>query len=401
MTTDHVEQTDRHWRAAESPSDQTAPRISSAGFWLVVVGASAGGVEAVRDLVGGLGADFPAAVLIVLHTSPSGPSFLAEILERATTLPVSAALDGETLKPGHIYVAVPDRHLLVNDGTIVVSRGPRENRYRPSVDALFRSAAYTHGHAVIGVVLSGMLDDGTSGLWTIKRLGGVGVAQTPSDALFEAMPRSALDNVEVDYVLPARTIGPLLTRLVQAPPPAHQAPVSESAVTDPAMTGLAITGLAMTDLERRRLAVEVRAAAEGNAFKLGLMELGELTPLTCPECHGVLLRVEEGPLTRFRCHTGHAYTASSLAESVTDAVESNLYKAQRSLEEAVMLFRQMEGQQRRAGDQAAAQVLHDKAQRAELFAQQVQVMSSHSLNTRAGDEATSEAQAASQAASPR
>jgi two-component system, chemotaxis family, protein-glutamate methylesterase/glutaminase len=340
--------------------------------WLVVVGASAGGVEAVRDLVGSLGSDFPAALLIVIHTAPTGPNFLTEILERASVLPVSAARDGEPLLPGRIYVAVPDRHLLVDDGEVAVKRGPRENRYRPSVDALFRSAAYTHGHAVIGVVLSGMLDDGTSGLWTIKRLGGVSVVQTPSDALYDSMPRSALDNVEIDYVLPATSIGPLLTRLVQMPPTPHEVSMNDPAPNEPPMS----------ELERRRLEVEVKAAAEGNAFDLGLMNLGELSPLTCPECHGVLLRVEEGRLTRFRCHTGHAYTASSLMDSVADSVESNLYQALRSLEEAVVLFQQMEGHQRGLGDAGAAQAFREKAQRAKLFAQQVQALSSRSLIAR-------------------
>ena len=184
---------------------------------LVVIGASAGGLDAVRALLADLPLDFAAAVLVVIHVSPTGPSFLAQVLGRAGGLPVSEAVDGETLQAGHVYVSVPDRHLLVSRDAVAVRRGPKENRFRPSVDALFRSAAYTHGADVIGVVLSGMLDDGTSGLWTVKRLGGVSVVQTPSDALYDSMPKSALAQVEVDYVLPVADIGRLLCELVGQP----------------------------------------------------------------------------------------------------------------------------------------------------------------------------------------
>ena len=356
---------------------------SEARHWVVVVGASAGGLEAVRELVAGLPADFPAAVLIVIHTSPTGPNMLAEILSRGSALPVSTASDGETLRPGHIYVARPDHHLLLDDGHLAVKRGPRENRYRPSVDALFRSAAYTHGDAVIGVVLSGMLDDGTSGLWTVKRLGGVSVVQTPGDALYDSMPQSALDNVDVDYVLPAPSIGPLLTRLVQDTPGPAEVPMQQGDV--PLSSGPG-SRTALSDTERRRLEIEVQAAAEGSAFELGLMNIGELSPFTCPECHGVLIRFREGRLTRFRCHTGHAYTASSLMESIEHSVESTLYHALRSLEESVMLFRQMERWQRELDDAPAARIFGEKARRAELFARQVQAMSSRPVD--AGAEAT-------------
>ncbi|WP_425144954.1 chemotaxis protein CheB [Deinococcus sp.] len=326
---------------------------------LVVVGASAGGLEAVMDLVADLPAGFAAAVLVVIHTGPSGPSFLAEILNRASVLPVSEAVDGEALRSGHIYVATPDRHLLVQDGAIAVKRGPRENRFRPSVDALFRSAAYTHGAEVIGVILSGMLDDGTSGLWTVKRLGGVSVVQTPSDALYDAMPRSALDHVEVDYVLPVAGIGALLARLVQEPPASLSPPLEQS--------------------EQRRLEVEVKTAAEHDAFELGWMHLGALSPLTCPECRGVLLQVQEGRRTRYRCHTGHAYTATSLRDSLDESVESALYQALRSLEEAAMLFGHLEQQEHALGNGAAAQHFHGRAQQAWQIARQIQAISARTL----------------------
>ena len=370
--------------SSEAFSTQTAAAQAhgEARHWVVVVGASAGGLEAVRELIAGLPADLPAAVLIVIHTSPTGPNMLAEILGRGSALPVSRASDGETLRPGHIYVALPDHHLLIDDGKLAVKRGPRENRYRPSVDALFRSAAYTYGDAVIGVVLSGMLDDGTSGLWTVKRLGGVSVVQTPGDALFDSMPRSALDNVDVDYVLPAPSIGPLLTRLVQDTPSPAEVPMQEVSMQqgDMPLSSGAGSRSALSDTERKRLEIEVQAAAEGSAFELGLMDIGELSPFTCPECHGVLIRLREGRLTRFRCHTGHAYTASSLMESIEHSVESTLYHALRALEESVMLFQQMERWQRELDDAPAARIFGEKARRAELFARQVQAMSSRPVD---------------------
>ncbi|WP_424952955.1 chemotaxis protein CheB [Deinococcus sp.] len=327
---------------------------------VVVIGASAGGLEAVRDLLAELPASFAAAVMVVIHVGASGPSFLAEILGRAGPLPVSEAIDGEPLLAGHVYVSVPDRHLLVQGGRAAVRRGPKENRFRPSVDALFRSAAYTHGPGVIAVVLSGMLDDGTSGLWTVKQLGGVSVVQTPSDALYDSMPRSALAQVEVDYVLPVSNIGRLLSDLVRAPLPDDERPLEDG----------------MDDTERRRLEVEVQAAADEPSSTMEILHLGQLSPLTCPDCHGVLVRVQEGKLIRFRCHTGHAYTASSLALSVSESVERSLYQAMRALEEATLLFGQLEQHHLKQGEPGDARHFHEQSLQALQFSRQIQGMTS-------------------------
>lgn len=186
---------------------------------VVVVGASAGGVEALRELVHGLPADLPASVLVVRHVPPESQSALPRILARSGPLPAAHALDGEELRPARIYVAPADFHMLVEDGRIRLVRGPRENLHRPAVDPLFRSAAAAYGRRVVGVVLTGALDDGTAGLATIKRCGGVAVVQDPADATFSSMPASALRNVRVDHSVPLAGIAPLLDRLVREPLP--------------------------------------------------------------------------------------------------------------------------------------------------------------------------------------
>jgi len=166
-----------------------------------VIGASAGGVEALKSLVTRLPADLPAAICVVIHLPPQGPNLLASILSGLGPLPVDDAVHGAIIQAAHIYVAVPDRHLLIDGNSLRLSRGPKENRFRPAVDALFRSAAYSHGNRVFGVVLTGQLDDGTAGLWAIKDRGGIAIVQSPEEALGTSMPNSALRYVEVDYTL--------------------------------------------------------------------------------------------------------------------------------------------------------------------------------------------------------
>src|SRR5919202_4143414 len=188
-----------------------------AGHDVIVVGASAGGLEALREVVATLPPALPAAVCVVWHMSAESPGLLPEILERAGPLPAAHPEDGEPLQPGRIAVAPPDRHLLLEPGYVRLTRGPKENHFRPAIDPLFRSAAAAYGPRVIGVVLSGALDDGTAGLWTIKDRGGLAVVQDPDDALFAAMPRSALENVDVDARRPVAELGPVLAVLAQHP----------------------------------------------------------------------------------------------------------------------------------------------------------------------------------------
>lgn len=307
----------------------------------VAIGASAGGVEALKDLVASLPPDLPAAVFVVLHISPYVASSLPAILSSAGPIPAIHPRDGAPIEAGVIYVAPPDHHLLVDRNCIAVKKGPKENRFRPSIDALFRSAAYVYGQRAIGVVLSGALDDGTSGLWSIKRLGGISIVQQPNQASFETMPRTALENVEIDYTELATRIGPLLSLLVGTEQE---------------------RGKIMDEYEvSERMAKEVGFAAEGEAFQKGVMTLGGLTPFTCPECHGVLVNITEGKLSRFRCHTGHAYSDSALLEAVMETTGQMLWQVIRSLEEASMLLQHMGQHFQESGHPDRAKLFFTKA----------------------------------------
>jgi two-component system chemotaxis response regulator CheB len=311
---------------------------------IVVVGASAGGVESLRDLVGGLPGDFPGAVFVVLHIPPFQPSSLPQILTRSGPLPAHHPTDGERIQFGQIYVAPPDHHLLIDSGSVAVTKGPKENRFRPSIDALFRSAAYSYGAQVVGVILSGELDDGTSGLWSIKRRGGIAVIQQPSEARFESMPLSALAQVKVDHQVLAHEIGPLMARLT---------------MTQNAQDVQGDEGLG------RRLKTELEIAREGGAFQKGIMEIGELSPFTCPECAGVLVKLKEGGMTRYRCHTGHGYSDSALLEGVMESTGDMLWKVMRSFEEAVMLLRHMAERIQMEGDKSRSEIYLAKSRELE------------------------------------
>ena len=290
---------------------------------IVVVGASVGGVAALLDLVKTLPADFPAPVFVVQHLAPDSPSILPQLLSSVSALPVKHPKNEETVRPGVIYVAPPDHHLLLEDDRVLVARGPKENRFRPSIDALFRSAAYTYGPRVIGVVLTGYLDDGTSGLWSVQRMGGLTVVQDPRDAEQPSMPTNALEFVAADYVVPLAQLGPLLVRLTAEPAPAKPKLPADH-----------------LDL----LKIELTIAKQGGGFELGIIDKGKLTPLTCPDCHGALTQLIEGKLIRYRCHTGHAYTVSSLLSEVTESVESMLYQSMRGLEETKMILQNLGAQ---------------------------------------------------------
>ena len=285
---------------------------------IVVIGASAGGIEALRMLVGRLPADLPASLFIVLHTSPEAPSMLADILGRSGSLSTVTPNDGERIRPGTIYVAPPDRHLLVEPNRVRVTRGPKENRFRPAVDPLFRSAAQTYGPRVVGVILTGYLDDGTAGLWTVKQLGGTAVVQDPADALVPFMPLNAVTHVKVDYCLPLEEIAPLLVRLT-----------SETAEEEGAFQ------------VPKEVEIEVNIAKEQKALDAGVLQLGEPSNYACPECHGVLLQMKEGTLYRFRCHTGHAYSIESLLTDITEKMDDALWNSIRAFEEGELFMRHM------------------------------------------------------------
>lgn len=307
---------------------------------IVVVGASAGGVTALAKFVKSLPKDFGGSIFVVLHVPPYSPSNLPAILSRAGLLNAIHPKDGEQIESGQIYVAPPDYHMLLEGTRVLVKKGPEENRFRPSIDALFRSAAYVYGPRVIGIVLSGLLNDGTSGLWSIKRLGGLTIIQEPEDAEYPSMPMNVLKYVDVDHSVPASEMGSLLEKLT-----------TEKAFKKPKVS----------KREMLLLKMEVIISKQDNAFAMGIMNAGELTPFTCPECHGVLVRLIQGKFIRFRCHTGHAYTASSLLADLSKAVEETLWQAMRGLEETTLLLTQIGEHFKAQGSPDAAAIFIGKA----------------------------------------
>jgi two-component system chemotaxis response regulator CheB len=310
---------------------------------IVVIGASAGGVTALLELVKALPADFAAPVFVVQHVAADSPSIVPQLLAAVSVLPAKHAENGELAQPGTIYVAPPNHHLLLEGKHVLVTRGPKENRFRPSIDALFRSAAYTYGPRVIGVVLTGYLDDGTSGLWSVQRMGGVTIVQDPQGAQFPAMPTNALEAVAADYIVSIAALAPLLTRLTTEPAPAKQA--------------IAKTELALLELE-------LSIAKQGDAFEAGIINHGQLTSLTCPDCHGALTQLTEEPTIRYRCHTGHAYSLNALLGEVTQSVESLLYQSMRGLEETKLLLQQLGEHFNQNHQLAVAAVFFNKAAQA-------------------------------------
>ena len=290
-----------------------------AGYDIIVVGASAGGVEALLEVARALPADLPAAVLMVLHMPADSRSMLPEILNRQGKLPASHPQEREPLRSGHIYVAPPDRHLLVGRGIVHISNGPHENRFRPAIDPLFRSAALAYGPRVIGVVLTGTLDDGTAGLVTIKRRGGLAVIQDPDDAAFPGMPQSALEHVTADECLPLLQIGAALNRLARLS-------IAEAAVEP------------VSD----QLEKEVEVAEFAMQGTPGPAVPGIPSGFACPECHGVLFELNDGELVNYRCRVGHAYAPESLGASQDESVEAALWTALRALEEKVDLSRRLQ-----------------------------------------------------------
>lgn len=327
----------------------------------IVVGASAGGITALERLVNCLPPGFPGVLLVVVHVAADSPGALPGILTRAGKLPALHARDGDAMLPGHIYVAPPDHHLLVEAGRLRLSHGPKENRFRPAIDPLFRSAAYTYGSQVIGVVLSGALDDGTAGLWAIKERGGLAMVQEPEEAEYPSMPWSALKYVNVDYRLPVADIAQVLTRVVGEP----MAQRGETPVPD--------------DAQRSPMEIETRIALEDNPLQAGVMKLGPLSPYTCPECSGVLLQLVDGGILRFRCHTGHAYFVESLLQGINESIETTLWNTVRSLEENMLLLRHLGGHAAEQQDEALARRLALKAQVAE---DEVQIMRQLALRRR-------------------
>ena len=285
---------------------------------LVVIGASSGGPIALRSLISALPADFPAPILIVVHIGPQ-PSVLPSILNGASKLPAVHAEDGEVMEPGHIYVAPPDQHLLVMDGKLELDRGPRENYTRPAIDPLFRSAAKWYGPDTIGIILTGELNDGTVGLYEVKKAGGTVIVQDPRDAEWPSMPKSALKNVKADFCLPLSGIPQVLVELA-------------------------------TKMKQQK-----RGKVEGGAVVMSKANPDFDRPVaqTCPECGGALSEQVVGKQTQFSCHIGHVMNVEVLAIAQREAIEKDLNAVLRMLNERIELCRSMGQKSALMGDEQA------------------------------------------------
>jgi two-component system, chemotaxis family, protein-glutamate methylesterase/glutaminase len=317
---------------------------------IIVVGASAGGVQTLSKLAAHLPGNLPAAVFVVQHFPPRAFSVLPAILNRAGPLLAQHAEDKQRIVKGRIYVAPPDHHLMVHRGYIRLVRGPKENNVRPAIDVLFRSAARAYGARVTGVVLTGTLDDGSAGLVAIQQKGGATIVQDPEDALYDGMPRNALQNVRPDYILPADQIGQRLMQLAQED------------------IGGAETEYMQHSDEQMEVEVE---AAQGEHVDPEHDEMGEPSVFTCPECHGTLWEVRDGDMERYRCRVGHAYSMDTLADCVGESVEAALYAAVRALEEKAALSRRMAKRAAEKGQQQSARRFDEHLQHTERQAEAI------------------------------
>jgi len=316
------------------------------GHDIIVIGFSAGGVEALTRVIPDLPSQLAAAILIVHHFPAHSISALPRILRRLGRIHAAHAVDGDRIRPEHIYISQPERHLLVNGDRIQLSRGPKENGHRPAIDPLFRTAARSYGPRVIGVLLSGTLDDGTDGLRIIKECGGLAVVQSPEDALFGDMPSNALQLVPVDHVEPAAALGALLTKLVSEPAalPEEGAPSMTPQLVDP------------PDPTARGT-----SALEDHTLR------GPPTALTCPDCGGALWELQEGDVVRYRCHVGHSFSDEAMLSAHSARLESSLWAAIRTLKEKAELARRLSARMGARGlrktakrfEQAAAAAEHD------------------------------------------
>lgn len=303
---------------------------------IIVIGGSAGSHTALRQIVDDLPADLPASIFITTHVPSHSASYLAEVLEKTSAIPVATAIDGQPIERGRIYVAVPDCHLLVIDGTVRLGSGPRENMTRPAIDPLFRSAALSYGSRTVGVILSGLLNDGASGVSAIKACGGTVVVQNPLDAREDQMPLAALETVDADRVAPAAQLARTIAEIAD-----------EDA------------GENISPPESLQLEVQIAGGA-----RLGTDELSKIAQpaaLTCPDCEGVLSEIRNERPLRYRCQIGHATTAE-IVEARGDKVDEALRIAMRVMEERVTLVTRMGEDARRSGRLTVAELYESRAE---------------------------------------
>lgn len=303
---------------------------------IIAIGGSAGSIAVIRQICRALPVDLHASVLIVVHVGPGNQNLLAGILDSGGALPASTAVDGESLQEARIYVAPAGHHLLIDGRFIRLGRGPRENMSRPAIDPLFRSVGISAGSRAIGVLLSGMLNDGASGLADLKRCGGVTVVQSPLDAVESEMPQTALLASDIDYRAPAKDLAALLSRLLQEEP--------GPTLTPPAS-----------------VALEVAIAMERPSDSCDIAEIADPVPLNCPGCGGTLSQLRDLPL-RFRCQVGHGYTAEALAHQQEDSIDEAFRLALRVIVERAVLMEKMALDALQCGRPIAVDTFEKRAQ---------------------------------------
>lgn len=308
---------------------------------IIVIGGSSGSIEPVKTMVKGLPTDFPASIFIVHHVSPDHDSYLGEILTRQGNLPAAMAVHGEAIRPGRIYVARPDYHLIIEQGYVRLWRGPKENHSRPSINPTFRSAAKAYGSRVIGIILSGFLDDGTAGLIAVKVKGGLAVVQDPEDADHNDMPRSALRYIEADYVVPAARIAPLLVELTRE---------------DIAKTGATAMG---EPADKHSLQVKQDIAAIETGQKTNA-----LTMIVCPDCGGPMWEFRDKEFKHFQCRVGHKFSPESILANHAETLERALWVAVRTLEERSSLTREMANVARHTSSEQVTQKFESESEEA-------------------------------------
>ena len=304
---------------------------------IIVIGASAGGISALAKLVAPLPPSFAASIFVTVHIPEHSRSALPTILSQKGHLPALNPVDGEAIQMGRIYVAPPDRHMLIKRGFVHLVRGPRENGARPSVDPMFRTAARAYGKRVVGVVLSGALDDGTAGLIAIKKQGGLAIVQDPDEALYDGMPRSAIAHGDIDHILKVSEIAELLVRLVEQPlEKGGDEPMSDEMEQETDIAELDLSALHSFD------------------------KPGTPSRFSCPECHGVLWEIDDDIL-RFRCRVGHAYSPETLVAEQSNSIDVALWAGLRALEENAALMNRMAKKMREQGSTRSAVRLDEQA----------------------------------------
>jgi two-component system chemotaxis response regulator CheB len=313
---------------------------------IIILGGSAGGLEAVTELAPHLEAGLPAAVFVVLHLGTGPATSIANRLTKAGPVEAALAAEGDPIEAGRLYIAPPDHHLLIGDDTIHLSHGPRVNLARPAIDLAFRSAAVTYGARAVGVLLSGMLDDGVAGLHAIKRCGGTAIVQDPKEALYAEMPESALSAVDADHTLPASSIGGLLNQLAKTPV------LSKSAIPAEIMLENEFDMNNTDDLSR-------------------MDQLGDQIPLGCPDCGGTLWEIKQGDSIHYRCHVGHSLSARTMQLRQDQEIEHALWIALRTLEEKARMQTRLAKQEKMAGRTEGANSFRSRARETHAYAERL------------------------------